>query len=194
MRPFRVTSTKHLDSLTQHLLRLNINDRYLRFCSALSDDAINGYTSRLNLAGPDVVFVVTDADPSVVVGMLHIAPDGSDSAEFALSVDSTHRKRGIGDVLFERGLLHCESVGIRHIYMNCLSTNEAIKRMAAKRGMKITTDRSESMATLDVSDVKAIAAWLKAIKQDTVALYDLNCKYTKIQWDNYVAELRKLVQ
>jgi GNAT superfamily N-acetyltransferase len=187
-------------AIKEHLLRLLVNDRYMRFCSALSDYAITSYVDKLDLTGSDVVFGVfedmTDTDIGQhrkMVGMLHVAPDRKDSAEFALSVDADQRKLGIGDSLFERGLLHCESVGIRSVYMNCLATNVAIKKMAAKRGMVITTDRAESIARVNVNNTGSVQAFLAAAESTDLALYDINCKYARQAWDDYVAEIRKII-
>lgn len=189
----RVVKETAKQVILNHLLRLSVNDRYMRFCSALSDYAITTYVDKLDLTGNDVVFGVFGADDTMI-GMLHIAPDSKDSAEFALSVDADQRKLGIGDALFERGLLHCESVGVRQVYMNCLATNMAIKKMASKRGMTITTDRAESIARVNVNNRGSIQAFLAAAESTDVALYDVNCKHARQAWDNYVAEVRKIIQ
>lgn len=179
----------HKPMILSHLIGLSLPDRYLRFCSALSDSALTTYVDRMEMTKRDAVYGIIDIDQSSVVGVLHVARVEGDTAEFALSVDATRRKQGIGDMLFERGLLHCESVGINRIYMQCLATNQAIKRMAKKRGMAMTTDFSESIASLNVNNPDDVAEWLTAVKTDTIALYDLNCKFTQHQWDSYVDEL-----
>jgi GNAT superfamily N-acetyltransferase len=191
LKPKRLVSEDAKTAIRKHLLALSVNDRYMRFCSALSDFAISRYVDNLDLTGADVVFgVFFDQE---MVGMLHVAPDRKDSAEFALSVDADRRKMGIGDALFERGLLHCESVGIKQVYMNCLVNNDAIKRMAAKRGMTITTDRAESIARVNVHNDGSVRAFLAAAESNDLALYDTNCKYARQAWDDYVAEIRRII-
>lgn len=190
VRPLRLTNQKHL--IREHLLRLDVTDRYLRFCSTLNDSAIERYVEGLDLVHKDVVFGIFDDTTTKVVALLHVAPLTEDSAEFALSVDKTERKQGLGDKLFERGLLHCESVGIKQIYMNCLATNQAIKNMAQKRKMTITTDYGESIAQLDLTNERSVRAFLTSVQSDAVGLYDLNCKYTRRQWDEYVALVKSM--
>lgn len=191
-KPVRLAAA-HKPMILSHLIGLSLPDRYLRFCSALSDSALTAYVDRMELIKRDAVYGIIDIDQSTVVGMLHVARVEGDTAEFALSVDADRRKQGIGDMLFERGLLHCESVGINRIYMQCLATNQAIKRMAKKRGMAMTTDYSESIARLSVDGSADVTEWLKSVEQDTIALYDLNCKFTQHQWDSYVDEVKKMV-
>lgn len=192
VKPVRMTRSKEL--ILAHLQRLSLSDRYLRFCSALSDHAIQIYVDKLKLIREDVVFGVYDDSGTKLIGMLHIAPDTKDSAEFALSVDSDARKQGIGDTLFERGLLHCESVGIKRIYMNCLSSNEAIKSMARKRKMVITTDHGETIADLDLNNDGSVRAFLASIQSDAIGLYDLSCKHTRHHWDEYVKQVSALLE
>lgn len=184
------------DAIRAHLLKLPLTDRYLRFCSALSDSAINAYVDRLDLAvgGKDVGFGVYDSKDQLA-GMIHIAPMADhDSAEFALSVDEDVRHRGIGDQLFGRGIQHCEALGIKRVYMNCLSTNAAIKKMAQRRQMSITTDYGESIAQLDLKDVNKAVAWLHEVQTDALALYDLRCLPMRQAWDDYIRLVKEHTQ
>jgi RimJ/RimL family protein N-acetyltransferase len=194
-KPVRLYDTAlNRNHILMHLLALELPDRYLRFCSALSNEAIKRYVDQLELNRKDIVFAVFNSDYRMV-GMLHVAPiSNADSAEFALSVDVEVRKRGIGDALFERGLLHCESMGIKNIYMNCLSSNQAIKKMARKRNMTITNDYGDTVATLDIKDTAQVAAWLETIRTDTVALYDLRCLPMRQAWEDYVQEVTKIAE
>ncbi len=180
------------ERIRAHLLRLSLTDRYLRFCSALSDSAINRYVDGLELSGKDAVYGIYDSDV-ILAGMIHVAPVSADSVEFALSVDDTMRKRGIGDMLFERGLLHCESVGITRVYMNCLSTNEAIKKMARRRNMSMVTDYGETVASLDLGDITKTVAWLETQHSDRIGLYDLRCLPHRQAWEDYITEVKRHV-
>jgi GNAT superfamily N-acetyltransferase len=184
--PLQLFTEHDRAQILDHLLRLSVTDRYLRFCSPLSDDAIRAYVNRLDLTGKDHVFAIRD-DQLKIVALLHAAPSSEDSVEFALSVDEDKRKEGLGDKLFERGLQWCETHGVKRIYMQCLATNNAIKAMARKRDMKITTDYGESVAELaGVEDHNVLSAWLAAARSDAIGLFDLRCKFVRHQWEEYV--------
>ena len=181
-------SRTELHSIRQHLLRLSISDRYLRFCAALSDGAIDTYTGRLTFTDKDTVYVAVYDDANVV-GMLHVAIDAANTAEFALSVDEQWRKHGIGDALFDKGIQQCCECGITQVYMSCLASNVAIKRMAHKRGMTITTDYGESVARLKLADRKSVLDWLAST--NTIGLYDSGCKMYAAAMVEYMAAVKK---
>ena len=181
--------------ILDHLLRLPLNDRYLRFCNTLSDEGIAKYVDQIDLRSTqgEACFVVFDDDKNVI-GLCHIAPYAEKgSAEMALSVDEQHRKAGIGDVLFHRGILHCESLGISKIYMNCLASNTPIQKLARRHGMKVTTDYGESVAALNLNDKNAVVAFLESLQNDTMGLYDINLRHATSRWLEYVTQLQTIV-
>ena len=110
----------------------------------------------------------------------------------ALSVDEQYRKNGVGDVLFHRGLLHCESLGIKKIYMNCLASNTPIQKLARRHGMKVTTDYGESVAALNLTDRNAIVAFLESVQNDTMGLYDVNLRSATARWTEYIRLLTQI--
>lgn len=182
--------------ILDHLLRLPLNDRYLRFCNTLSDEGIAKYVDRIDLRSTtgEACFAVYDDDKNII-GLCHIAPyaDDDGAAEMALSVDEGYRKNGIGDVLFYRGILHCESLGIKKIYMNCLASNAPIQRLARRHGMKVTTDYGESVAALNLNDRHAVIAFLESVQNDAMGLYDVNLRHATNQWKTYIDTLNQIV-
>lgn len=195
MNPTAIRIYKEREQILNHLVNLPINDRYLRFCNTLSDEGIAKYVDRIDLRSTqgEACFAVFD-DHKNIIGLCHIAPyDEKGSAEMALSVDVDHRKSGIGDALFHRGVLHCESLGITKIYMNCLSSNTPVQKLARRHSMKITTDYGESVAALNLNDRNAVVAFLESVQNDTMGLYDTNLRHATSQWKNYIATLNQIV-
>lgn len=188
---------KERQEILDHLLRLPLNDRYLRFCNTLSDEGIKKYVDRIDLRSTtgEACFAVFD-DRKCIIGLCHVAPyaEGDSSAEMALSVDEDHRKNGIGDILFYRGILHCESLGIKRIYMNCLASNTPIQKLARRHGMKVTTDYGESIAALDIKDVNAVAAFLESVQNDTMGVYDLILRHETTRWNDYIDNLTRIIR
>lgn len=186
---------KERNEILEHLLRLPLNDRYLRFCNTLSDEGIAKYVDRIDLRSTtgEACFAVFD-DNKNIIGLCHVAPytDDEGGAEMALSVDEQYRKNGVGDVLFHRGLLHCESLGIKKIYMNCLASNTPIQKLARRHGMKVTTDYGESVAALNLTDRNAIMAFLESVQNDTMGLYDVNLRSATARWTEYIRLLTQI--
>lgn len=197
MKPTAIRVYKEYQQILDHLTRLPLNDRYLRFCNTLSDEGIENYVNRIDLRSTtgEACFAVFD-DHKRIVGLCHIAPytDSESSAEMALSVDEDRRKCGIGDVLFHRGILHCESLGIKRIYMNCLASNTPVQKLARRHGMKVTTDYGESVAALDIKDVNAVAAFLESLHNDTMGVYDLILRHETTRWNDYIDTLTRIIR
>lgn len=178
-------STKRL--IENHLLSLPPTDRFLRFFSFVTDESIKKYVSGIvlnDVYSSEAGFGVFDMTGTRLVGFAHVVPPNNvnpalsnvDSAEFALSVSVDSRKQGIGNYLFQRGMLHCESHGIKRVYMNCLADNHVMQRMAKRNGFKVVTSFGESVATLNVKDDKAVKSFVEAALSDQLALYDLGCR------------------
>lgn len=74
------------EAIINHLLRLPLPDRYLRFCHAADDETIRRYVENVDADRDAVCIVVSEHDESVV-GMMHVAVEADDAVEFALSVD-----------------------------------------------------------------------------------------------------------
>ena len=65
-------------AILEHLLALNRDDRYGRFASALSDDAVAGYVARIALP-PDLAFGISIGGP--LSAFIHLAVKESSAPE-----------------------------------------------------------------------------------------------------------------
>jgi RimJ/RimL family protein N-acetyltransferase len=118
--------------LRDHLTRLDLEDRLLRFGHAVSDERIAGYCASTDWLRT-VVLSAWIAGTMRAVGELKIL-DGEwpPSAELALSVERRFDGHGIGSELFRRSLVVARNRGIRRVYMLCLSENDRMLRIARK--------------------------------------------------------------
>ena len=82
-------------AIVQHYVGLPAHDRYLRFCGAISDFAIERFV-RQCIGRRDHLFMGYVAAPSLI-GIAHLAPSDAivGECELALSVDPDFRRRGI---------------------------------------------------------------------------------------------------
>jgi len=187
-------SPEMVAKIKQHLWSLPLNDRYMRFFAALSDESIGRYVDKIDLDSTkgEAGFGLFTENGETMVGFCHVAPmddSGKKSAELALSVSETHRRNGYGRILFNRGVLHCESHGIKRLYMNCLSSNTTMQRMAHDAGMSAIKSYGDIVASLDMKNDRSVQATLEAINNDSTALYDLNCKPMTDQWIDFIGRL-----
>lgn len=140
--------------IKEHLLRLPLTDRYMRFFSILSEDSINSYVDSIDLnslTGEAGFGIFLNMETPKLIGFCHVAQVNNNTnqrcVELALSVDVDHRRRGLGRSLIRHSLHHCESYGIKHVYMKCLTSNIVMKTLAKEEGMKIISCFEEVIAS-----------------------------------------------
>lgn len=152
-------------ALLAHLLSLSARDRQLRFGTALAPRVIADYVARLDFAR-DTLLGVHDDDLSLAA-LAHVAFPGPE-AELGLSVLPGHRRRGLGVALLERAIEHARNRGAGALFMQFLSSNTAVGRMAWRLGMRIVPAGIESLARLELPGPSA-ASRLAELAKDALA-------------------------
>jgi GNAT superfamily N-acetyltransferase len=121
-------------SLAAHFFALPMRDRCLRFGAALAPEIIAAYVAEIDFRR-DAVLGLHD-DRLALAGVAHVA-FVDDLAEVGLSVLPAHRRRGIGGALFKRAIAHARRRRIPRLFMQFLSGNVPIMRIAQRSGMDI---------------------------------------------------------
>lgn len=123
-----------------HLLRLNDEDRRLRFHSRISPTAIDEYCARVDWPN-SVIVGCFRGDELGGAAELRLAPrnasppdDANPLAEIALSVDAPVRRRGIGTELTRRALLAARNRRVKTVLMLCLPENRCMQRIVQRLG------------------------------------------------------------
>ena len=178
--PIRELYARERPLFLKHLLRLGMEDRYLRFGSPLSDRAIEAYVDRIDFT-VDTIFGVFD-DRLRLAAAGHFAPIRPPAgatmrrtAEFGLSVSSDGRGRGLGTALFLRAAAHARNFGISSLFMHCLSENRPMMRIARKAGMEIRQTHGEADAYLAL-EPGTVATAIEEGVQRQIALFDFAVK------------------
>ena len=147
----RTIGVRHRADITKHLLSLDARDRYLRFGYNASDEQIERYVNGLNFVR-DEMFGIFDRKLELVA-MAHLAYSAhvnapNDSAEFGVSVLGKARGLGYGSRLFARAVRCARIQGKSTLYIQALSENTAMLRIARKAGATVEREGSESEAYL----------------------------------------------
>lgn len=159
-------------ALEQHLLKLEGEDRRLRFGAGLNDFAIGRYVKGIDFER-DAVFGAVDED-LFIIGAAHLArADGH--AELGVSVLPGHRDLGIGGALLRRAHMHARNWGVRTLFMHCLAENGAMMHLARRQGMDIATGSGEANAWLALPPADA-SSYMNAVLEQRVALFDYELK------------------
>lgn len=169
------------DLLFAHLVGLEPEARRLRFASPRSDEALRQYVDGIDFAR-DAVFVVTDAE-LVVLGAAHLALDEG-HAELGLSVLPQARGRGIGAALLERCAARARNAGAGALFMNCLSENAPMMRLARRQGLHVALSQGEGEAFVQLPQASLASVASEAVAE-SLAVFD---HAQKAQW----LALRKL--
>ena len=158
-------------ALRAHFLALGSEDRRLRFGYIARDTSIERYVNDIDF-NRDAVFGVQSelGDGLQFEGITHLALD-KNHAEIGVSVLEHARGRGIGSALVSRAAVHARNRGIEVLFMQCLSENGAIMRIARTLGMKVVTEGSDSEASMALPAANAASIMREAVT-DQIALCD----------------------
>jgi len=148
-------------ALGRHFLRLDVEDRRLRFGSAISDEAVLAYAARIDFER-DCVFAVHD-EHLAWIAVVHVALSGA-TAELGLSVLPGFRGHGNGDALLKRAVVWLRNRRIVSVYVHCIAENAGMMHLARKNGMRIVYSGSESDGRLELDGPDAgsyLAEWME---------------------------------
>ena len=179
--PIRPIGPEHRGQLLLHFLALSAEDRYLRFGYAASDERIRAYVESIRF-GVDEIFGVFNRKLDLLA-VAHIAmEDGqTDRAEFGVSVLPKGRGLGIGTRLFERAAVDARNHGLRVLYMQCLSSNGAMLKIARRAGMKVRNEGGETEAYLELPE-DTYQSHLDALVENQTGQIDYWIKAFMRQW------------
>lgn len=133
-----------------HLLALDSDSRYTRFGTIIKDEVIEQLCERFETNHQQHKIFVIEDEQLRVVAAGHIALEGGET-ELAYSVLNEYRNRGMGSSLMTRTIEWCQNRNIKGGCMVCLSSNIAIKRLAAKHGVLINHG-GETMANITIPE------------------------------------------
>ncbi len=151
--PIRSLAPRHLKRITQHLLSLKPEDRYLRFGYSASDEQVRRYANSIDFDRDEVLGIFNRK--LTLVAMAHLAyqprqqlANRPPMAEFGVSVRYQSRGRGFGARLFEHAALHARNRGVDTLFIHALSENTAMLRIARNAGATVERDGPDSEAWL----------------------------------------------
>jgi len=137
----------------EHLLRLDSDARYARFCTVTSDGVVAEHAHAC-FAADTLVFGYFVGGKLRGAGELHVldaAPGVHMRAgEAAFSVEKRWRHGGLGSALVERLILAARNRGLRMLVICCLPQNFAMQRLAKKFGATLSFETDEVTGKITV--------------------------------------------
>lgn len=152
--PIREISARYRDQIASHLMHLDERDRYLRFGYAANDQQIRQYVDKLDFKRDDIFGIFNRKLELIAMAHLAYPTDftAASFAEFGVSVSKHARGRGYGRRLFERAAMHAVNDGVKTLYIQALSENIAMLRIARGAGAVVERAGSESEAHLSLPE------------------------------------------
>lgn len=191
MVPIRSIGSSHGERIAAHLLSLNATDRYLRFGYAANDEQVLRYVDTLNFERDDIFGIYNRKLELIAMAHLAFSADAKHSscAEFGVSVLSAARGRGYGTRLFERAVIHARNEGVGMMFIQALSENTAMLKIARKAGATIESDGSESEAYLKLPPAD-LDSRVTEMLQEQIAQTDYQLKVQAKQFRSFLATLQ----
>lgn len=167
MSVIRYLAGSEIPLLREHLLRLDPEDRRMRFGGALlKPEAIDAYCDSIDRARSMHIGYLVDGNLRGVAQICFLDTtlsgwfDKPGTAEFAISVERPWQNGGIGTRLLTRAVILARNRNIANLFMMCLPENEKMKRLARKCGIRLKFQDGEVIgeAGLDRPDALTVAA------------------------------------
>ncbi len=146
MKHIRTLLPHELLKYREHLLRLNPEDRRLRFGFPITDEGIRAFVDGLTWRKDRIL--VHHSPAMRVVGAAHLAIEDRETAEMAFSVEAPYRCQGLARELFHRGLLAAGNRNVRSVCLHFLAENGSMRHLARETGMDIHLESGECEAIL----------------------------------------------
>jgi GNAT superfamily N-acetyltransferase len=130
-----------LGELRAHLLRMDDDDRRLRFGHVVTPKLVIDYVAALRW--PEVwprYWAVGVFEDGVLRGVaeLRAGKPGSQAGELSLTVERAWQNRGLGTRLLERALRIARNRGFKSLYLLCLPENAKMQHIARKFGDRVS--------------------------------------------------------
>lgn len=130
--------------LVRHLLLLPEEQRYTRFIGTMTDDAIEGFVARIDLAA-DLLAGSRGPDGGLA-GVAQSSPHAKDGWELAFSTAPAFQRQGVATMLGRWLLEHLASRGGREAYIYCAPKNIAMRGLARKLAFDLHIEGGEVVA------------------------------------------------
>lgn len=158
--------------IIKNLVKLQGEDRRLRFGMSCTDEYISNYVTK-SFEQESQWFGVDHIDGHLVA-TCHVAIYNGEG-ELGCCVDEDYRGEGFAQMMFDRAVTWLRVRGITNVFMHCLSENGAMKHIARKNDMVLVSEYGETEAAVEVEPATP-ATYMEEAYMDRVALYDMYYK------------------
>ncbi len=131
------------DKFQSHLLRLDQDNRRMRFGHGVSETFISDYASRMSDLNSLTYGFFVDGEVHAAAELRKLGDSWGADAEGAFSVERDWQDRGLGTELMGRVIRAARNRGVEHLYMSCLAENARMQRIAKKHEANLRFEYGE---------------------------------------------------
>lgn len=151
------------EKFRDHLLRLDRDSRRMRFGMYVDDAFIRKYAERTGQFQSVIYGSFAGREMHAAAELRMIGDSWHGDAEAAFSVESAYQDSGVGTELLGKIILAARNRGVDRLYMNCLSENRKMQRIAKKFEADLFFDHGEVVGQLRPSVPTPLSLWSEAI-------------------------------
>jgi GNAT superfamily N-acetyltransferase len=146
----RRLGTFERDRICDHLLRLDDEDRHLRFGGHATPERVGQHCGGLDLSRVVVLAYMVDGEARGVGELRPLPGVWPRAAEVAISVERPFQGRGIGGALLRRLTRTARNRWIQRLDMLCLLDNGRMVRLARHQGSQLSFEEGQIEASLEL--------------------------------------------
>jgi RimJ/RimL family protein N-acetyltransferase len=163
-----------------HLIRLDVESRRMRFGMSVRDEFIVQYAQRLNDMKSIIFGHIIGGEVCAAAELCPLESHMRGEAEAAFSVEKPYQDSGIGTDLLGRVARAARNRSISRVYMNCLVSNKKMQAVAKKHSAILTFDEGEVVGQVVPSTAHYFSIWREAVEDETgfvMAMLDLQRRF-----------------
>lgn len=152
-----------IEKFRDHLLRLDVDSRRMRFGMGVDDAFITAYAERADFMKSVIYGYFAGKEMHAAAELRTIGDGWGQEAEAAFSVEPEYQGGGVGTDLLGRVILAARNRGIHRLYMNCLSENRKMQAIARKYEAELHFDHGEVVGHVKTPAPTPASLWSEAI-------------------------------
>lgn len=169
--------------LADHLLKLDLQSRYMRFGYSCKDESIQDYAS--NIPDCDMILGIRESitDDNIVAAVhLAVSQDGT-SAELGISTLPSSRRKGYGERLLRYTVDVLRNRKIMQLYSVCIPDNQPLLKLLHKLNItSITSQPGEKEARISIP-MAGMDSLVSELRNDRLVMIDTAMRPWAQMWE-----------
>lgn len=166
------------ERLLAHFRRLDDESRRLRFGRAVTDDVLARYCEETDWLRAVMLGYFVDGELRGLGELRRLPGPEQRTGEFAVTVETPWRGRGVGTRLLRRLVVLARNRGIDAVYMLCLLDNRPVQRIASKLSASLSLSWGEVEGRIELGGPSLASHFDEAVDAATQQIERWSARFT----------------